>query len=206
MSKPQLISIVTQGLDELGMSRTSEADASLAAFADLVATWGTRVNLTGHRDPEAVVRRLVLDAAALLAVLPECDSLADLGSGAGFPGIPMAILAPSRQHVLVEARERRHHFQRHALRELGLENVQLLRGRLEQVEPVECGGVVAQAVAPPSRLVAWMRRWCRPGGFLSVPGGTLPRQADDVGLAASESVPYQVPLSGAARTVWIGRF
>ena len=204
--RDSLVASIAQGLDELEVSPPAGAVEALAAFARLVASWGTRVNLTGHRDAEAVVRRLVLDAAALQIALPEYGSLADLGSGAGFPGIPMAILEPSRVHVLVEARERRHHFQRHAVRELGLSNIQLVRGRLEEVDPIECDAVIAQAVAPPSQLVPWMLRWARRGGFLGVPGGTLPRQAGDVaGLMSSESIRYQVPLGGAARTVWVGK-
>jgi 16S rRNA (guanine527-N7)-methyltransferase len=201
-----LEAVVATGLDELGVSPATGVVAALAAFARLVAEWGTRMNLTGHRDAEAVVRRLVLDAAALQVVLPSYAKLADLGSGAGFPGIPMAILDPSQTHVLVEARERRHHFQRHAVRELGLENVDLIRGRLEAVEPVECDAVIAQAVAPPAQLLAGMRRWATAGGFLCVPGGTSPREpAGSADLVSSESLRYQVPLGGAVRTAWVGR-
>ena len=116
----------------------------------------------------------------------------------------MAILRPELEVILVEARERRHHFQRHAIRELGLSNVRALRGRIEEIRPECCESVVAQAVAPPNELTAWMLRWALPGAILIVPGGTSPRSslATDRVLASREAH-YQVPLGGPARTIWL---
>jgi 16S rRNA (guanine527-N7)-methyltransferase len=199
--------LISSGLSELsGAPAPPGALAQLAELAVLVADWGERINLTGHRDAETVARRLVLDAAALQAALPRVYTVADLGSGAGFPGLPIAILEPDARVVLVEARERRHHFQRHAIRSLGLSNVSAIRGRLEEVEPSPSALVIAQAVAPPERLVPWMLRWASPGGLLAVPGGTSPREARAaVGLERQESQSYQVPLEGPSRTVWTAK-
>lgn len=197
--------VLSAGLAELGAEVSAGQLATLGVLSGLVAAWGARINLTGHRDTETVARRLVLDAASLLAVLPPLESLADLGSGAGFPGLPMAILRPQLSVALVEARERRHHFQRHAIRTLGLRNARAVRGRFEEIEPGRCEAVIAQAVAPPERLVEWMLRWARPGAVLIVPGGTSPRSAGArVELSSSRSTTYRVPLGGPERTVWIG--
>lgn len=203
----QLHEILKIGLAELPLGASKEGVQQLAALAELVANWGSRINLTGHRTPEAVARRLILDAAALWAALhAKSDSLADLGSGAGFPGLPIAILEPAVQVVLVEARERRHHFQRHVIRELGLSNVKATRGRHEEVDPTLSGAVVAQALGPPQELLPFMLRWAAPGAVLAVPGGTIPRStASNDALQSVEMLRYQVPLKGPVRTLWVGR-
>jgi 16S rRNA (guanine527-N7)-methyltransferase len=209
--------LVETGLAELAVSASDQTVDSLVKLALLVEAWGRRINLSGHRDADTITRRLVLDAAALMQLLPpalsptppQCQSLADLGSGAGFPGLPIAILRPELEVVLVETRERRHHFQRYAIRELGLANVRAIRGRFEEIEPVRCHAVVAQAVAAPGDLVDWMLRWALPGASLIVPGGTFPRSAGTPGtrapgLSGSRGDHYQVPLGGPSRSVWIG--
>ena len=207
----ELRDLVRGGLDELGLAVSPEAAGKLAAFAALLARWAPRTNLTGHREPEEILRRLVLDAAALWKALPGAASMVDLGSGAGVPGLPIAILAPDVQVLLVEARLRRHHFQRAARRELGLENVSLRRGRIESLEPEPADLVVAQAVAAPQRVLPWMLPWARAGGWLAIPGSEqAPEPLAEAGLAAervaeARIVRYRVPLDGPERTVWLAR-
>jgi len=195
--------LVAAGLREIPIAAPGAIDERLAALASLVFSWGERLNLTGHRSAEAIVRRMVLDAAALLNVLPSFESVADLGAGAGFPGLPFAILRPETRVFLVEARERRHHFQRQAIRELGIRNAQAIRGRFEEVEPVACDLVVAQAVAGPRELAAEMGRWAIPGATLAVPGGQAPRSSGpQPEVSGPANLTYQVPLGGPRQTVW----
>jgi 16S rRNA (guanine527-N7)-methyltransferase len=180
----------------------------LCTLAELLAQWASRMNLTGHRTPEGIARRLILDALALGRALPirAPTSLVDLGSGAGFPGLPLAICWPRTRVTLVEARARRHHFQRAAVRTLGLVNAEPRRGRIEELpaEPHEVA--VAQALAGPEQAVAWMRPWVAPGGWL-----VLARTPESPELAAPEgfetgrSILYQVPCSGPTRALWIAR-
>jgi 16S rRNA (guanine527-N7)-methyltransferase len=183
------------------------AVAALAELAALVEDWGRRLNLSGHRTAESVVRSLILDAAALDAFAPrEIGSLADVGSGAGFPGLPLAILHPERTVRLIEARERRHHFQRMVVRTLGLENVETLHGRAESLPPSLSDAAIAQGAAPPPRAVALLLPWVRPGGWLIVPGGSRsPRVGDPRGVQSHGTVHYRVPLGGATRSFWMGR-
>lgn len=198
--------VVEQGLRELGLIPPASAAEALVHLATLVEEWGRRTNLTGHRDAETVLRRLVLDAAALLGHLPSFETAADLGAGAGFPGLPLAILQPQSHVFLVEARERRHHFQREAIRALHLENVEAQQGRFEELEPVSCDLIIAQAVASPDALVDAMLRWAKPGAWLAVPGGETPRSSSAEGrLSDPQTVAYAVPLGGPRRTVWLAR-
>lgn len=198
--------ILVTGLGELEIEAGEAALVRLVELADLVASWSRRFNLSAHRDPQAVCRRLILDAAALGQCLPQFDSLNDLGSGAGFPGVPLAILWPRRSVHLVEARERRYHFLRELVRSLELENVSVERGRIEEVDPIPRAGAVAQAVGPPETVFGWMRRWAVQGGFLAIPSS--PGQGLPPTLTGLEPVVeqlYRVPLEGPTRSLWLTR-
>ena len=206
VASPALEPRLRAGLEELAAPFPESAPASLADLAVLVAVWGQRINLTGHRTPELVADRLILDAAALAAALPLFDSIVDLGSGAGFPGLPIAILYPAAQVFLVEARQRRHHFQRAAIRTLGLPNVTPLRGRIEELEPRPCAIALAQAVGPAADVLSDIRPWARPGGLLGIPaseGAKPPQRGRELGVL--REVRYQVPLGGASRELWLVR-
>ncbi len=197
--------LVAAGLAELGHAAPPELVDALVRLAQLVAAWSPRVNLTAHRSPEAVARHLVLDALALGSCLPPAPSLADLGSGAGFPGFPLALLDRGRPVTLVESRERPHHFQRAVIRELGLENVRALRGRAEDLAARPHGGVVAQAMGPPREVLARMRAWAAPGGWLAIPYSAQPPAIGPVpGVSAQPARFYRVPLGGPRRSVWLG--
>ena len=195
-----------RGLAELGLPVSEAQRAALLRLAELLEEWGGRLNLSGHRSAERVVGRLVLDAVALLEAAPPFAGLADLGSGAGFPGLPIAILRPEVPVILVESRERRHHFQRAARRELGLENARPLLGRAEDLEPEPQAAVIAQAMAHPERALSWMLPWARPGAWLLIPGAeTPPRIPSHPEIAPEAPRSYQVPCGGPARTLWIAR-
>jgi 16S rRNA (guanine527-N7)-methyltransferase len=208
---PELSPLLERALDDLGIETVPTAAGKLLDFVRLLARWAPRMNLTGHRTEEEILRRLVLDAVALWQLLPRAAGVVDLGSGAGVPGLPMAILSPSVPVLLIEARLRRHHFQRAARRELGLENAHLRLGRIEALEPEPAGLVVAQAVAAPATVVSWMLPWAAPGGWLAIPGSAGapgPRELDDraAELLERESIlTYRVPLEGPERTLWLAR-
>jgi 16S rRNA (guanine527-N7)-methyltransferase len=206
VSEDSLEELLEAGLAELGRAPAPGQLEKLAQLARLLAHWSTRFNLTAHPDASSIARRLILDAAALLAALPAFESAADLGSGAGFPGLPFAILEPERRVILVDSRRRRHHFQREAIRTLSLPNVESVHGRLESLQPTASSAVIAQALAKPEKVLAWMVEWAEPGGLLAIPGG---ERAPDPGplrnVRTLEQTTYQVPLNGPRRTLWMGR-
>ncbi len=205
MTGEQARAVLAQGLAELGLEVAEDRVEALLRLAEMVERWGRRINLSGHRTVEGVVRRLVLEAAALMVEAPEFGSLVDLGSGAGFPGLPIAILRPRVRVTLVEARLRRHHFQRAATRELGLGNVRLLRGRAEELAPQAHAAVVAQAMAHPAQAVAWMLPWAEPGGLLLLPGSESAPEVGGGDFRVETIRRYRLPCGGPERTLWIGR-
>ncbi|UCE86388.1 MAG: class I SAM-dependent methyltransferase [Deltaproteobacteria bacterium] len=201
--------MLSRGLEELAIGprdRREPLAARLAMLTELLRRWNEQINLTAHRTLDAIARRLILDAAALSQILPEFESLADLGSGPGLPGLPLALLRPHCRVTLVEARERPHHFQRAAVRELGLSNVSLRLGRAESLQPELHAAVIAQAVAQPNRVLRWMLPWVEPGGCMFIPAGPQPPELP--GIERVEPLPpveYRVPCGGPVRSVWMGR-
>lgn len=206
-SDPDARALLDGGLEQLALPVPEPTREALLELADLLATWSGRMNLTGHRTPVAIVGRLILDALAMSQALPAASRLVDLGSGAGVPGLPLALRWPERSVVLVESRERRHHFQRAAIRWLRLRNVTALRGRAEALAPQPSDLVIAQAVAAPDAALALARPWTEPRGWIALPGSdrsTGPREIPDW-IGEAETRAYQVPCGGPARTLWLGR-
>ena len=110
------------GARELGISVTdAQADALLDLLGEL-GDWSSRFNLTAIRKPDEMLTKHVLDS---LAVHPHLHgrSVADIGTGAGFPGLPLAIVAPDRRFTLIEATTKKVRFVEHAVARLGLANV-----------------------------------------------------------------------------------
>ena len=152
-------------------------DAAVAVFGDrlplavryteLLAGPGTERGLMGPRETPRLWERHVLNCAGLTELLAPSETVLDLGSGAGLPGIVLAIRRPDVQVVLVEALLRRATFLTEAVEELGLGNVTVRRARGEELgKKVQVDVVTARAVAPLGRLAGWSLPLLRPGGRL----------------------------------------
>ncbi|MDG2332821.1 MAG: 16S rRNA (guanine(527)-N(7))-methyltransferase RsmG [Myxococcota bacterium] len=186
--------------------------ARLLELAEMVVGWGRSTNLTGHRTVFAAMRHLIVDALALMVAIDSQTEagrdgvLVDLGSGAGFPGAPIAIARPQLSVVLVDSRERRNHFQRAVRRQLEVSNLESRLGRIEELQPTRAGLVIAQAVAPPEKVLAWGMAWLEPEGFLVIPGGPeAPSPGPHPLIAESGEHAYAAPGNPLGRTLWWGR-
>jgi len=192
------------GLEALGFACIASKLAQLSQLAIVLAEWGAKLNLTAHLTLPSIHRNLILESLAIGAALPPFEHLVDLGSGAGFPGLPLAIYFPERRFTLVEAREKRNHFQRFIIRELSLSNVKALRGRAESLSPEPGDVVLAMAMAKPERAIRWMKDWVGPRGRLVLPLGALrPELVAPDGFAFEAEIEYRVPFSTSARALWI---
>ena len=153
-----------EGLARLGIELPEGARGQCLALLRLLETWNRRFNLTALRTPADMVAGHLLDSLAVLPHLPP-GALLDVGTGAGFPGLPLAIARPDTAHVLLDSNLKKTRFVQHAALELGLRNVQVVRVRAEQFHPEEPFAVViARAFAPLPRLLRLLGHLCAPGG------------------------------------------
>jgi 16S rRNA (guanine527-N7)-methyltransferase len=139
------------------LSGDAALDATIAEFLRELARWGDRMNLVGSTDPAAMSRH-VEDSLAAVPHLPEGASVVDLGSGAGFPGVPIAIARRDLRVTLVEIREKRIAFLRHVVRLLGLE-VEVRRASIEVAPATRFDFALLRAVAPPDKALELARPW-----------------------------------------------
>lgn len=124
--------------------RPAQIDQLFAHF-EFLRRWNSRINLTSIRSPEEILLRHYCESLYFASVLPEMQSCADVGSGAGFPGVPLAILRPNCPVALIESHQRKAVFLRESTR--ALKNVRVLGERAENVGE-RFDWVVSRAVAP----------------------------------------------------------
>jgi 16S rRNA (guanine527-N7)-methyltransferase len=151
-------------------------------FAELLATDGVIRGLIGPRETSRLWDRHLLNCALVADLVPEQGELVDIGSGAGLPGVVLAILRPSVRVILLEPMLRRSVFLDECVARLGLANATVVRGRAEEmVGVIRADIATARAVAPLDRLVGWAAGVLRPGGqILAIKGESA---ADELAAA-----------------------
>ena len=158
-------------------------------FARLLADQGVLRGLIGPREVPRLWERHLLNCALLGRAIPEGQDVADLGSGAGLPGLVLAISRPDLDVTLVEPLSRRTTFLVEAVAALELTNVEVLRARAEELHGLrEFSVVTSRAVAPLERLLRWSMPLVRPGGVLvAMKGATV---HDEIKAAEKTLAPF----------------
>jgi 16S rRNA (guanine527-N7)-methyltransferase len=163
-----------RGLAELGLALGNGAREKLHAYLALLIKWNRTYNLTAIRDPLRMVTHHLLDSLAVLPELP-AGTVADVGSGAGLPGIPIALAEPQRAVTLAEAIEKKSAFLRQAVIELGLANAEVHHGRAESWQPqARFAVVISRGFAELADFFTACRHLIAPGGVLAAMKGVYP--------------------------------
>lgn len=176
---------IAAGAALLGQDLSREAAQKLAKLLLLLEHWSRRINLTAILDPEAMVSAHILDS---LAVRPYIKGprVIDIGTGAGFPGLPLAIAEPAIEFVLLDSNGKKISFVRHVIAELGLDNVEAIKARAEDYAPGKrFDTVIARALASVTRLVELGAHLLREDGQLLALKGKFPTAE----LAAIRALP-----------------
>lgn len=185
-----------QGLDALGLPLPPDDRARLIAYAALIGKWNKVYNLTAIRDPNELITQHILDS---LTVLPHLDvaRLADIGSGAGLPGIVLAIVRPELAVHTVDTVQKKVSFMRQAAIELGLKNLSAHHVRVEEWQPeTRFPAVVSRAFSDLSLFVSLTENILEEGGRWFAMKGVYP--ADEIaqlptGVRVQASIPLQLP-------------
>ena len=182
----------------------------LARYLALLLRWNTTYNLTAVRDPREMVTKHLLDSLAMAPFVASVATLADLGTGPGLPGIPLAITIPGLRVTLVESNGKKARFMREALRTLGLGNAEVAESRIEALDrPGEFSAITARALATLPQILALGGHLLAPGGVLLAMKGARPDDeiaALPAGWALRDIQPLAVPgLDADRHLVVIGK-
>lgn len=191
--------ILVSGLASLNMNLTEDQVEQLLGFIKLIEKWNKAYNLTAIRDKEDMVRLHLLDS---LAVLPfvEGRRVIDIGTGAGLPGIPLAICLPQIEFTLLDSNAKKTRFVQQVVLELGLKNVAICHNRVEQYQPGHAfNTVITRAFASLSDIVELTAHLLAEGGMLLAMKGPYV-EAELAEVSADKTlIPIKVPGVEAER-------
>ena len=208
MNQDALRAQLEPGLDALGVDRAHAT--ALLDYLALLDRWNRTYNLTAIRDVEEMVGKHLLDSLAMQAHVADVEHLADLGTGPGLPGIPLAIVHPRLQVTLVESNGKKARFLREAVRKLGLGNAQVAESRIEAFDaPGAFDAITARALATLPLILQLGGHLLAPQGRLLAMKGVVPE--DEIAALppdwqVDQILPLQVPgLQAERHLVVVGR-
>ncbi|NIQ37725.1 MAG: 16S rRNA (guanine(527)-N(7))-methyltransferase RsmG [Proteobacteria bacterium] len=201
--------ILVSGARLLGVSLDASQAAAFERFLDELTRWNQRMNLTAFREKRSIIIRHFLDSLTVVRYLPETINLLDLGSGAGFPGIPLKIAKPRFQVVLLDGSRKRTYFQKHVIRSLDLSGIRSVWGRSDWVEIREALGnsfdvVVSRAVSSLEVYLGQAIHFIPEGGMIIAMRGrdvSVPIRPESLSLRLDKTVSTDLPFEGIRRTL-----
>ncbi len=163
------------GCAELSIALSEQQIQQLLDYLTLLVKWNKVYNLTALKEPAEMLSKHLLDSLALLPHL-DADSLLDVGTGAGLPGIPVAICRPQMAVTLLDSNAKKTRFLQQVKAELKLQNVTVVHGRVEQVELPKFAIITARAFASVGDIIDLAGRHCDDAGKLILMKGVYPEQ------------------------------
>ena len=191
--------------DDFSIELSATQADQLAIYLNELWEWNKKFNLTGLNSREKIVTELLLDSILPSPLLPERGDLLDVGSGAGFPSIPLKICRPRLKTHLLEPNSKRVSFLKHVIRLAGLKDIRVIRGRIGKDTSLLLKegyhAVTARALADLPRTLTWCAPLIRPGGlFISFQGGAFQDSIKKSSLILNENslclyktIPYLLP-------------
>jgi 16S rRNA (guanine527-N7)-methyltransferase len=211
LDKDRFASVLLQASQEVGVSLTTSEVELFWIYLQELGDWNKKFNLTAIRDPEDIIIKHFVDSLTPLPYMTRSGGLMDVGSGAGFPGIPLKIAAPQLQVSLVDSSRRRVSFMKHIIRMLGLEGITVLHSRLEDIDqpPEPFESIISRAFRQLETLLHLVTPLLQPGNRLvAMIGPAAPEEQKRFGALASErnlelnrTVSLELPRNQGRRTL-----
>ncbi|MBQ74208.1 MAG: 16S rRNA (guanine(527)-N(7))-methyltransferase RsmG [Gammaproteobacteria bacterium] len=197
----KIVDLIQTGVDQLPFPLADTLVSKSTAFIDQLCRWNEVYNLTAVQVPEEMVVRHLLDSLSIAPFI-EGSRIIDVGSGAGLPGIPLAILYPAKKFVLLDSNGKKTRFMTQAVIELELENVVVVQDRVEQYHGEKFDQVLCRAFASLETIAEKVSHLLHSqGNVLAMKG----KQDHDSALAQASPlqvtrvIPIEVPLLDAER-------
>lgn len=168
--------VLVEGASQLGISLGPTQAEQLIRLLDELDDWNQRMNLTAIRERGAQITKHLLDSLSVQPFL-RGTRIVDVGTGAGFPGIPLAIINPEREFTLLDSTGKKLKFIEHVAQLLQLPNIKTLHTRAEDYKPEQRFDIViSRAVGPVVRFMQWSSHLCVGGGRLLAMKGRYPHE------------------------------
>jgi 16S rRNA (guanine527-N7)-methyltransferase len=187
--------LISQGLDYFSISYTPAMVEKLSLFIDELERWNRRVNLTSKRPVEWIVHELLYDTFFLCSLIKGCSSVLDMGSGSGILAIPLAILTETMEVVSVDKTLKKIQFQRHVKRNLGLDNLRLIHGRIESLEPLHVDALLAKGFGLTGLILQRGEGHLKKGGTAYLLKGRSEKEGRYPGFSLKQKTEYRLPNS-----------
>ena len=162
------------GLKEMGLDLSGEQQDKLLAYVEMLKKWNKTYNLTALRDESQIISHHLLDSLTLPPYLEGAQTMLDVGSGGGQPGIPAAVCRPDLQITLLDANTKKTSFLQQAAIELELKNVRVVSGRVEAVQGLRADVITSRAFADLADFVNWTTHLLQDGGCWAAMKGVYP--------------------------------
>lgn len=203
-----LLDTLAEGLAALPLELNASVQSRLIDFIHLLVKWNRAYNLTAVRQPEQMVTRHLLDSLVIGPYL-QGNRVLDVGTGAGLPGIPLALAYPDLHFTLLDSNGKKIRFVMQAVAELGLTNVDVIQSRVEAFQPADrFETITARAYASIEELVSQTKHLLADGGQYLIMKGVYPVaevEAMPTGYRIEASHPLKVPKLDAERHLLIVR-
>lgn len=194
-------------LNENSISVTETQLTLLIKYLELLVKWNRTYNLTAVRDPEEMLTKHLVDSLVICPYLKGNDFI-DVGTGAGLPGIPLAIVNPEKQFTLVDSLGKRIRFLNHVKLTLGLSNIEPIQIRVEQLKHRQFDGVISRAFASLETMVTLTQHLARATGRFYALKGLYPKEeltTLPIGFFLESVIPFHIPSMKAERHLIILR-
>lgn len=148
-----MLETLQAGLERLDIKAEQPLCTAYLRYIELLAKWNTAYNLTAVKEPEAMLKRHILDSLSVHSFV-EGEHCLDIGTGAGLPGMILALAQPEKHWTLLDSNQKKIRFLRHVVADLNINNVELVHARIEAFKPAkEFDTIICRAFAPLSRML-----------------------------------------------------
>jgi 16S rRNA (guanine527-N7)-methyltransferase len=204
--------LLEKGLVDLGMAFSEEQIHAFMLFLAELKKWNRAYNLTGIGEDKEIVVKHFLDSLLYLKVIPEgAVTVADIGSGAGFPGIPVKIMRPETVMYLIESSGKKTAFLRHIIKKIGLDTIDVIEKRVEGIQsgrelPSPIDVAVTRALFSVREFIDKASHLVKQGGILILSKG--PKVSEEVNVLRDvqyEILSFKLPLSDMKRHIVVVR-
>jgi 16S rRNA (guanine527-N7)-methyltransferase len=207
--------LLIEGAKAFGTHLDEKAVEAFDLYLKELLKWNQKINLTALRTEKDIVLKHFLDSLSVCPHLPKTSSLLDIGSGAGFPGIPLKMIQPPLEITLIDSVRKKVDFQRHIIRMLGLKGIEAIHGRVQDKEVLQSMGgrfdlVISRAFSDLQTLLILSFPFLKRGGTVLAMKGEvdseeirLLSEIEGTRYSLHRTVPLLLPYSSFKRTIFL---